>query len=93
MNGREIGHLHYIAESLTIREIGMSHRREEWYISGALALRDLFRKRYGPKSVNHELEAILDWTGHEAIRRRGDRALARRRYWAAAMLNLRSFKT
>jgi len=82
MNAREIGHFHYIAESLMVREIGISPRREEWYINGAFALRDLIQKRYGPKFTSGQLEIVLKWAAREALRR-DERQLARRRYLAA----------
>ncbi|MHB8383520.1 MAG: glycosyltransferase family 2 protein [Candidatus Binataceae bacterium] len=79
---RELGHFHYLAEPLISVAAGVSPRREQWYIAGAIALRAIMERRYGKRLESIHLESVLLWAAQEALLR-GDRTLARTRYLAA----------
>jgi glycosyltransferase involved in cell wall biosynthesis len=93
INAREYGRFCYLNEPLMVRRTGPSRAREEWYIAGVTKLRSLIRQRYGVKvKDSRHFDIVLRWAAHEALLR-GERPLARRRYWSAALQNPVRIKT
>lgn len=89
---REHGPFRFCAEALARREWEPSVRREEWYIKGGDALHQMLVSRYGRQIADANVIPILVWEGTMAMLR-GERALARKRYFAALRLRPTRGKT
>ena len=89
---REHGPFRFRAEALARREWEPSVRREDWYIKGGYALYRMLVSRYGRQIADANLIPFLVWEGTMAMLR-GDRALARKRYFASLRLRPTRGKT
>lgn len=89
---REHGPFRFRAEALARREWEPSVRREDWYIKGSYALHQMLVSRYGRQVADANVIPILVWEGTMAMLR-GDRALARKRYFASLRLRPTRGKT
>jgi glycosyltransferase involved in cell wall biosynthesis len=92
IRAREQGRFHYFPQVLARREWEPSERRESWYIAGAYDLYRLLRPRYGHRMACASLIAMLNSAGTMAMLR-GDRALARKRYFESLRMRPVRLKT
>ena len=89
---REHGPFRFRAEALARREWEPSVRHEDSYIRGGHALYRMLVSRYGRQIADANLIPLLVWEGTMAMLR-GDRALARKRYFASLRLRPTRGKT
>jgi glycosyltransferase involved in cell wall biosynthesis len=82
---RELGRFDVLSETLSRREWEPVENRENAYILGGQGLSDLLRPRYGDCIAALAASWSLNLAGTMAMRR-GDRALARKRYVASLRL-------